>query len=119
MKLYPTFQESAEAADTKPLRITGAPDNVEQAKQLVIDILNQSDDRDGGFGGRGRGDVPNSEVETASSLVEDLGIISGAVIDVIPEVQKLLAKNRELQSKLHQEYKINQGKYVLGVVNSI
>jgi len=49
------IQESAEAADTKPLRITGAPDNVEQAKQLVIDILNQSDDRDGGFGGRSRG----------------------------------------------------------------
>ena len=49
------IQESAEAADTKPLRITGGHDNVEQAKQLVTDILNQGDDRDGGFGGRGRG----------------------------------------------------------------
>jgi len=50
------IQDTPEAAQEKPLRITGTPEGVEQAKQLVIDILNQNDDRDmGGFGGRGRG----------------------------------------------------------------
>merc|ERR1719376_73265 len=50
------IQDTPEAPQEKPLRITGTPEGVEQAKQLVIDILNQNDDRDmGGFGGRGRG----------------------------------------------------------------
>jgi len=49
------IQDSPEAANEKPLRITGAPENVEAAKQLVIDIVNQGDDRDMGFAGRGRG----------------------------------------------------------------
>jgi far upstream element-binding protein len=49
------IQESADAAPEKPLRITGTPDQVEIAKQLVNDILAQSDEREMGFGGRGRG----------------------------------------------------------------
>merc|ERR1719362_2412938 len=55
------IQDSPEAAHEKPLRITGDPNAVETAKELVQEILNQNDDRDmGGFGGgrgggRGRG----------------------------------------------------------------
>merc|ERR1719328_306185 len=53
------IQDSAELANEKPLRITGDPNGVETAKQLVTEILNQNDERDmggaGGFGGRGRG----------------------------------------------------------------
>ena len=37
------LQDSPEAANEKPLRITGTPENVEAAKQLVIDIVNQGD----------------------------------------------------------------------------
>merc|ERR1719411_588269 len=49
-------QDSPEAAHEKPLRITGDPNAVETAKELVSEILSQNDDRDGmgGFGG-GRG----------------------------------------------------------------
>merc|ERR1719384_1812398 len=49
-------QDSPEAAQEKPLRITGDPNAVETAKELVSEILSQNDDRDGmgGFGG-GRG----------------------------------------------------------------
>merc|ERR1719384_1206802 len=50
------IQDSPEAAQEKPLRITGDPSGVETAKELVTEILNQNDDRDtGGFGGGGRG----------------------------------------------------------------
>jgi len=52
------IQDSPEAANEKPLRITGTPENVEAAKALVIDIVNQGDDQEremGGFAGRGRG----------------------------------------------------------------
>ena len=49
------IQDTPEAANEKPLRVTGAPENVETAKQLVYEIMNQGDDRDMGFGGRGRG----------------------------------------------------------------
>ena len=38
----------------KPLRITGSPESVETAKQLVTEVLANIDDRDS-FGGRGRG----------------------------------------------------------------
>ena len=49
-------QDSPEAAHEKPLRITGDPNAVETAKELVSEILSQNDDRDmGGFGGGGRG----------------------------------------------------------------
>ena len=37
------MQDSAEAANEKPLRITGTPESVEQAKALVIEIVNQGD----------------------------------------------------------------------------
>ena len=47
------IQDSPEAAHEKPLRITGDPNAVETAKELVQEILNQNDDRDmGGFGGK-------------------------------------------------------------------
>lgn len=54
------IQETADFANEKPLRITGSPDSVERAKNMVTEILNQNDDRDMGFagrdgGGRGRG----------------------------------------------------------------
>eukprot|EP00094_Tigriopus_californicus_P008162 TCALIF_07858-PA protein Name:"Similar to Fubp1 Far upstream element-binding protein 1 (Mus musculus)" AED:0.11 eAED:0.11 QI:0/0/0/0.4/1/1/5/0/564 len=49
------IQDTPEAAMEKPLRITGSPEAVERAKQLVTEILNQGDERDMGFGGRGRG----------------------------------------------------------------
>lgn len=51
------IQDSPEAAHEKPLRITGDPNAVETAKDLVTEILTQNDDREmGGFGGgRGRG----------------------------------------------------------------
>merc|ERR550534_1628537 len=55
------IQDSPDAAHEKPLRITGDPNAVGTAKELVQEILNQNDDRDmGGFGGgrgggRGRG----------------------------------------------------------------
>jgi len=50
------IQDSPEAAHEKPLRITGDPNAVEAAKELVTEILNQNDDGDmGGFGGGGRG----------------------------------------------------------------
>lgn len=50
------IQDSPEAAHEKPLRITGDPNAVETAKELVQEILNQNDDRDmGGFGEGGRG----------------------------------------------------------------
>ncbi len=49
------IQDTPEAAHEKPLRITGGPESVEMAKGLVTDILNQADERDMGFGGRGRG----------------------------------------------------------------
>jgi len=50
------IQDSAELANEKPLRITGDPNAVETAKQLVTEILNQNDERDmGGFGGGGGG----------------------------------------------------------------
>merc|ERR1719225_1437387 len=49
------IQDSPEAANEKPLRITGTPENVEAAKIAVIDIVNQGDDREMGFAGRGRG----------------------------------------------------------------
>jgi len=50
------IQDSPEAANEKPLRITGTPENVEAAKQLVIEIVNQGDERgEMGFAGRGRG----------------------------------------------------------------
>ena len=54
------FQDSPEAAHEKPLRITGDPNAVETAKELIQEIINQKDDRDpqqqqgrGGCGGRG------------------------------------------------------------------
>ena len=51
------FQDGPEAAHEKPLRITGDPNAVETAKELVQEILNQKDDRDPqqpqGHGGRG------------------------------------------------------------------
>ena len=37
------IQDSSEFADEKPLRITGSPDGVERAKEMVIEILNQND----------------------------------------------------------------------------
>jgi len=50
------IQDSAELAHEKPLRITGDPQAVETAKQLVTEILNQNDEREmGGFAGAGRG----------------------------------------------------------------
>ena len=50
------IQDTPEAANEKPLRITGTQENVDAAKQLVLDIVSQGDDRDMGFGrGRGRG----------------------------------------------------------------
>jgi len=53
------IQDTMDGANEKPLRITGAPDNVEQAKMAVTDVLSRGRD-DGGFGGgrgggRGRG----------------------------------------------------------------
>jgi len=48
-------QDTAEFADEKPLRITGSSDSVERAKGMITDILTQNDERDMGFGGRGRG----------------------------------------------------------------
>ena len=47
-------QDTPEAAMEKPLRITGSPEAVETAKQLVTEVLANIDDRDS-FGGRGRG----------------------------------------------------------------
>ena len=47
-------QDTPEAAMEKPLRITGSPESVETAKQLVTEVLANIDDRDS-FGGRGRG----------------------------------------------------------------
>merc|ERR1719309_1426043 len=50
------IQESNEHAEQKPLRISGAPEAIEEAKAKVMDILNQHDERNGGRGGfRGRG----------------------------------------------------------------
>ena len=58
------IQESNQQADQKPLRITGAPEQVELAKAEVFKILNANDNRGGmgvnrgGYGGgagRGRG----------------------------------------------------------------
>ena len=49
------IQDSAELANEKPLRITGDPNSVETAKQLVTEILNQNDERDMGGAGFGRG----------------------------------------------------------------
>merc|ERR550532_2207154 len=49
------IQDSAELANEKPLRITGDPNGVETAKQLVTEILNQNDERDMGGAGFGRG----------------------------------------------------------------
>merc|ERR1719336_707317 len=49
------IQDSAELAHEKPLRITGDPNGVETAKQLVTEILNQNDERDMGGAGFGRG----------------------------------------------------------------
>merc|ERR1719147_227864 len=48
------IQESNEHAEQKPLRISGPPEAIEEAKAKVMEILNQHDDRNG-FGGRGRG----------------------------------------------------------------
>lgn len=48
------IQESNEHADQKPLRISGPPEAIEEAKGKVMEILNQHEDRNG-FGGRGRG----------------------------------------------------------------
>jgi len=48
------IQDTPEAAMEKPLRITGSPEAVETAKQLVTEVLANIDDRDS-FGGRGRG----------------------------------------------------------------
>jgi len=42
------IQDSAEAAHEKPLRITGDPNAIETAKELVQEILNRNDDRDMG-----------------------------------------------------------------------
>lgn len=39
------IQDTPEAANEKPLRITGTAENVEQAKQLVLDIVSQGDVR--------------------------------------------------------------------------
>ena len=47
------IQESSDHADEKPLRISGPPDAVENAKGRVMELLNQMDQN--GFGGRGRG----------------------------------------------------------------
>ena len=50
------IQESNEPTDQKPLRISGPPEAIEEAKAKVMDILSQHDDRNGGRGGfRGRG----------------------------------------------------------------
>merc|ERR1719357_2044748 len=48
------IQESNEHAEQKPLRISGPPEAIEEAKGKVMEILNQHEDRNG-FGGRGRG----------------------------------------------------------------
>merc|ERR1719318_2182377 len=48
------IQESNEHAEQKPLRISGPPEAIEEAKGKVMEILNQNDDRNG-YGGRGRG----------------------------------------------------------------
>ncbi len=55
------IQDSPEFTHEKPLRITGTPEAVEQARLLVTDILNQHADdggMGGGFRGRGRGGPP-------------------------------------------------------------
>ncbi|CAB4070225.1 FUBP [Lepeophtheirus salmonis] len=52
------IQDGPEAAYEKPLRITGSPESVEIAKQLVAEILSQDHGDQGGMGGfanRGRG----------------------------------------------------------------
>lgn len=49
------IQDSSDFDTEKPLRITGSPESVDRAKNMVTEILSQNDDRDGGFGGRGRG----------------------------------------------------------------
>ena len=50
------IQESNEPTEQKPLRISGPPESIEEAKAKVMDILSQHDDRNGGRGGfRGRG----------------------------------------------------------------
>ena len=49
------IQDNAQAAKEKPLRINGSVESIEEAKQLVIEILSQSDYRDMQFGSRGRG----------------------------------------------------------------
>ncbi len=49
------IQESKEADRDKPLRITGTEQQQEVAKRMVTDILSQAEERDMGFGGRGRG----------------------------------------------------------------
>ena len=48
------IQDSAEAANEKPLSITGAPENVEVAKALIIEIINKGAGKGRGTG-RGRG----------------------------------------------------------------
>merc|ERR1712029_697464 len=51
------IQESNAPTEQKPLRITGAPDQVERAKTEVFKILNANDNKNGGgmggVGGRG------------------------------------------------------------------
>ncbi len=37
------IQETADFANEKPLRITGTPESVERAKNMVTEILNQND----------------------------------------------------------------------------
>ena len=44
------IQDSPKVAHEKPLRITGDPGAVEAAKELVTEMLNQSDGDVGGFG---------------------------------------------------------------------
>ena len=70
------IQDSAELANEKPLRITGDPNGVETAKQLVTEILNQNDERDMGGAGFGRGRGPSSnkktKIEDPDSAVESL-----------------------------------------------
>jgi len=48
------IQENSEQADQKPLRISGPPDAVEDAKARVMELLSQID-QNGFGGGRGRG----------------------------------------------------------------
>ena len=61
-------KDNSEAATEKPLRITGSPEAVETAKQLVEEVLANIGDRDS-FGRRGKN--PSRQVLCSVWLVKN------------------------------------------------